>query len=99
MRASLAGGRLFEGQEDLGRVRSAIADGLGLERDLMFGEFLAEAGGDFAIHPQGHDYFALAAVLSGGGPFGAVGNFCGCPAAAGSGMRTSSHVCVRVLPK
>jgi hypothetical protein len=30
--------------------------------------------------------------LSGGGSFGALGSFCGCPAGAGSGMRTSNHV-------
>jgi hypothetical protein len=48
--------------------------------------------------PVSTPYFALA-VLSGGGAFGASGNFCGSPAGEGSGMRTSSQVCVRVLPK
>ena len=35
----------------------------------------------------------------GGGLFGALGSFCCLPAAAGSGSRTSSQVCVRVSSK
>src|SRR5688572_22969134 len=46
----------------------------------------------------GSGYLAFAG-FTGGGAAGAAGSFWGCPAGAGSGMRTSSHVCVRVVPK
>src|SRR4051794_31480183 len=48
---------------------------------------------------QRYFFGGAAAFLSGGGVFGGVGSFCSSPAGAGAGMRTSSHVWVRVLPK